>query len=83
LVARAWGLRAGTDLRVDAKVVPDGVKTLIKTLGIRGSLDSRRADQAGEGAGGISAAGESENVDFIAALVVCRDRMIGILDDLL
>jgi hypothetical protein len=52
-----------------------------QNLGVGGSLDPRRADQAGKGARGIGAAGESENIDFIAALVIRRDRMIGILDD--
>ncbi len=59
-------------------MIPYGVKA----LRVGGSLDPRRADQTGEGARGIGAAGESEDMDFIAALVVGRDGLIGILDDL-
>ena len=52
-----------------------------KPLRVGGSLDPRRVDQPRERAGGIGAAGKSENIDFVAALVICRHRLIGLLDN--
>jgi hypothetical protein len=79
LVARTRRLHTGANRRIDAVVAPRDVEPLLA----RGALDSGGADQPGKRAGGIGAAGKSQNIDFIALCVIVHDGLIGVLNDLL
>ena len=53
----------------------------LEARGVGGSLDTGGTDQARKGARGIGAAGEADNVDFIAGDVVPDDGLIRVQHD--